>query len=355
MLNDDDKMILSYAKKGFSFCCYEGHLQSAKWLYYIGNIQESIRCINEESIFSNICILGHVEIVKWLYSLENPTIQILSTLHYEVIIYNSCNVDILKWLYSLDIVDSKIFYDNLFYSSCIRGKTEIAKWLYTVFRSEIDTEFNRKHNVIIDDTDGIVYKENKIIQDFVFAFTCNNGYLDTVKWLFSLGHFNNNENNNLLFCNACNKGYIEMAKWFYSLGIIDINFRNGCSFIDSCLGGHLELSRWLHHIRNINVENIDIELYTKIFYWSCEYGKFEIVKWLYSLHKFDIHFNNEYLFYHSMINEHDDILDWLIKSSERKGCTKYILYKIYLKTKFLYNKTSIYLQNIYSKYFIKDT
>ena len=62
ILSDHNKNILENASKGFITCCENGHLETAKWLFSLGNINIHAQ---DEFAFMWSCKNGHLETAKW--------------------------------------------------------------------------------------------------------------------------------------------------------------------------------------------------------------------------------------------------------------------------------------------------
>ena len=110
-----------------------------------------------------------------------------------------------------------------------------------------------------------------------------------------------NENwNEWIFITTCAYGYIETAKWLYSLGAVDIHIQDEDAFSYSCRNGHLTIAKWLR-----SLGNIDIHAYNEFaFRWSCENEQLEIVKWfIFELGYMSDPIINEYKICQEIIND----------------------------------------------------
>ena len=106
--------------------------------------------------------------------------------------------------------------------------------------------------------------------------------------------------NERVFIAICVHGYVETAKWLYSLGNIDIHPKQEFGFRYSCSYGHLEVAKWLYSLGNIDI-HVENEL---AFRWSCEYNKKEVVKWfIFELGYMSDPIINEYKICQEIIND----------------------------------------------------
>lgn len=113
---------------------------------------------------------------------------------------------------------------------------------------------------------------------------------------------------------ACNEGQINIIKWLIAINntkyYYRLNYEN--LFYDACINGHSEMAKYLASLDK-NVMTADNIKY--VFCRVCEYGKFDIAKWFYSMYQIDIHQFNDYAFRWSCINGHKDISEWLYSLS----------------------------------------
>ena len=167
-----------------------------------------------------------------------------------------------------------------------------------------------------------IYNENKLDIDInkVFYSVCVDGYIEIAKWMYLLDDKPNiYANDFVVFINACYNGEIELAKWLYLLEDISYIYdKNKVKYImfkalkASCYNGHLEVAKWLINLENkpdINY-NCDNDSDT-IFIQACENNRFEIVKWLYSLEdKPNIRKNNDQVFKFVCVYKNIEIAKW---------------------------------------------
>lgn len=128
VLTEDNKQFLSRIKNGFNWCCENGYLNEAKWIYYF-DTELTLNQINDSHLFCDVCGNGHLHIAKWLYS-----IGINIYVNYNNGFRRSCengHLDISKWLYSIGI-DLDIVGEKTFLFCCVKGNLESLKWLYSI-------------------------------------------------------------------------------------------------------------------------------------------------------------------------------------------------------------------------------
>lgn len=65
----------------------------------------------------------------------------------------------------------------------------------------------------------------------------------------------------------------------------------------------------------VKLELTENKIYNN-FFKACQNDSIDIAKFLYFKHKIDIHFNDEYAFYLSCVNNHLEIAEWLIELGE---------------------------------------
>jgi len=145
----------------------------------------------------------------------------------------------------------------------------------------------------------------------IFCCLCASGYIETAKWLYSLGGIDIHINNDEAFILSCESGYLEIAKWLVSLGGVDVHFNNNEAFRLSYLNGYLEIVKWLYSLGGVDIHAENDDAFRR----SCVFGYKEIAKWLVSLGGIDIHAENNRVFR-------------LVCECRRKKMVKWFLFKL---------------------------
>lgn len=127
--------------------CYGGHLDMAKWIYRVGDIDN-----NSDTILANTCFHGHLDVAKWLHSIRTKPPVV-----YMTILNDACrreHIHIIKWVISLRKFDlmpafgraccngqltvAKLLLrptynlDWTFVDACVYGHINIANWIYSI-------------------------------------------------------------------------------------------------------------------------------------------------------------------------------------------------------------------------------
>ena len=112
---------------------------------------------------------------------------------------------------------------------------------------------------------------------------------------------------NIFEC-MCIKNNLEIIKWFIELNIDPVHYNNG--FISACQYNNIEIVKYLFD----NKKEINLDFQAS-FIVCCYQGHFELLKWLYTNTKIDIHVNNETPFLYAITEGHFDIAQWLYHTS----------------------------------------
>lgn len=182
----------------------------------------------------------------------------------------SGNLEITKWL-EQTFPNINVRDDDSFYHACKNGHLETAEWLVKfIFLGGSSSHFQIACN----------YGCLAIAKQMLIS----NPYLKKQKWECNYG----------VFYGACQNGHLETAKWLIQIfpEIIDrIDYNK--VFRNACAAGHLEMIKWLKQIYpEIDIRNnSDYTFrwaYQNGFKWACQngfqYGKqnryFETIRWL---------------------------------------------------------------------------
>ena len=257
----------------FKYCCFNGHLDIAKWIYNLDNDIKIVDLrLNKFFTFEYVIIKGYLEIYKWLIDISDK-VDINDIEYHFRLCCEKGHIDIAKWIfanYTFDIHN----YDNdefCFNIACEKGYVNMTKWLYEV-----------------NDTYPVdIHNEN----NYPFRISCENGHLELVKWLYTLG--NVNVNGMYCFKYACRNGHLDIVKWLYSLPNtnIPIPYENHYCFKYACVNGHYNVVLWLfdlYYAREENKSKINSIKINNIFNQTLENGNFLVVKWIHATYKIDV-------------------------------------------------------------------
>jgi len=124
--------------EAFRNACDWNAVDTAKWLYSIGNVEDSDLYFTESyrdnfDVFTYACMQGHLELAKWLYSLGK--FPLVTDNEYKRDIFCAAckhgHLELVKWLYSLgvfDIYDLGIENEYNYFVELIRSKKDIYRY-----------------------------------------------------------------------------------------------------------------------------------------------------------------------------------------------------------------------------------
>ena len=278
ILNISDKKLNIHHnhEEAFRGACRQGHLNLAKWLYNLGGINTTVK---KDYAFRSACVNGHLEIAKWLTTLNIREVN--EDLLMEITIEGKS--EILKWLWAANkpIFSGSEIYFQIFWSGCLHGHLDIAKWIITICH----------------------------IGNFIklkgFNNACSNGHLVIVEWLYKN-----------LICNvddimdafkiAYDADQIEICKWFMKLrkinpGLLENHYKVACK------NGNIEYVKlFMDYGLNSNI------LIQSGFYHAAWYNKLNLMKWFYETFKIDIRMGQDYAIKVACTYKYTDIIIWLV-------------------------------------------
>ena len=188
----------------FIRCCRNGQLEQAKEIYHSNNIDIHA---NNDSAFRRSCRKGHIDVAQWLHSLDTfqPAI-------YKFSFGSSCqmgHLNVAQWLYSLGNIN--LYSNTEMYH--IPEADESGEGNVNIIEMMTDEELER--SVGLDIT----------FNEWLLGTCCVNGHLNVAQWLWELDdiHKARLQLNGCIFRGAVDNGDLKIVKWLYSLGKIDIN------------------------------------------------------------------------------------------------------------------------------------
>jgi len=297
----------------FTLACYNGHLETAKFLIKIDAV------INVERALSVSCKINQFEIVKWIYKLdlindeqrssglysalkykhlkiarwlllENKELLIYKPLEKKILITELSKNGILETIELIDEFDKEIDYNHYFPIACKNNKNlELIKWIankgLTIETIKTGFMISCLSNNLEIGKWLINYNFSKNFKEEVYQQCINYNLLEMTKWLSTL-EINNLKNLNENFQMACRKGLLEMAQWLYTLDIEKIDLKEIKKYIKYWIkNDHLEMAKWLFSIKKNELEKEEVLILLKN---VCESGNIKIVEWLFSIYKFDV-------------------------------------------------------------------
>jgi hypothetical protein len=389
----------------------ENHLTLYNSLLFYGKIDmlKWIDNSNKQFNFNKACILGHIDIAKWYLS-ENSNISIKEINFIDIA--KTDNLEILKWFLTFGS-DNKLEKIRItFKYACENGSIRIVKYLYTLYKTNLNFSFNYnfykpiimgnhlnileylfnyftiQYDVIIDilklavlnNLTGIIqFFYNKIPQlnndilSELINIACSNNHIIIVKYLYYYYNYKSTDNEALI--NTCaqrgptRNNNLDLFEWLISIGYNPLTQKDFL-FTNACKYGHINIAKRILSIVQSNNEDIDIhDDDDGPFKFACENGFEDVVLWLIELYRDEIDYEAEdnYAFIQAIINDHLNIVQILVDTFDidiheneeeaiimacENDCTEILLYLISLEEthgKFDLNiKDGILFKNDYS-------
>lgn len=144
---------------GFELACYNGHIETAKWLLKNGANFNTIPRYKCEIFFKDACKYNNIYIAKFLESLG-------VNIHY----------------------DSELSFRY----ACAKGHLDIIKWLHTK-----GVNFN-------------------VVENDAFLVACGNGRVDVIDYLYNNSDIDLHQDNDLFLRKACEYSETKVVDWFFS-------------------------------------------------------------------------------------------------------------------------------------------
>jgi len=160
----------------------------------------------------------------------------------------------------------------------------------------------------------------------LFIVLCRYGYIETIKWLYSIVNIDIHSNNEEAFRGSCSSGHISIAKWLLKYSnknkeTLNIHAQNEEAFRESCGNGHISIAKWLLKYSNKNKEILNIHAQDEdAFKSSCYNGHIEVAKWIFEILKVigeelntNIYWNYDTILCICCKKGHIEIGKWLIE------------------------------------------
>lgn len=176
--------------------CKDGDISRARFLY-----DKDSSVMTEES-FNWCCSNGHLDLAKWMLEVSPGLVNRPSWSLGIVCQYG--HLDILQWLLTIYPITGG---GGLFFTSCVFGNLDIAKYLL-----ELDSNFLNAAMPVLD----------------IFVIVCENGHLAVARWLWELLPPSNS--NPISNADKMHNAHFELC-----IGNV----------LNRCNGKHDEIVRWL--------------------------------------------------------------------------------------------------------------
>lgn len=267
------------------------------------------------------------EFVFWI--LDSISSKRNTILCRDVIVY-----EILPYLKNYNAVlngfrlDWEQHIQDTFIWGCTHDHSDIVKWLWETYLSDQE-EWLKKYR-----GNTILKYDNKDPDNFIFEMVCENGCLNTAKWLLKTFDWMRRHHcqNRKIFGYTCRSGSLDMIQWIWKISTIkeDIIECINYTFSGSCTNDHLDVAKWLLKIALENHRYIN--LYSPItspFESSLRtYGN-NVPKWLWNLsvkngRKYNLHAKNDYPFRMACIGYDLTTVKWLWELAILEGSKYYI-------------------------------
>ncbi len=172
------------------------------------------------------------------------------------------NIMNAKRSYNLCKINIHANNEEAFTYSCIYGRIDIAKWIYSIGKKEKEINIH-------------------VLDDFPFRSACAKGHYNLAKWLYSLGGIKIHSGNEYAFRMACDGGHFGIVDWLYSLGKkegkIDIHIWDDEPFRKSCLS-NLKIAQWLYSISDSNERKKMCSYNNEFLEFCCENGNTNVIE-----------------------------------------------------------------------------
>ena len=218
--------------------------------------------LNYQQIIHEACLKDNLDAVKFIYNLTN-NINLLT----QKALYHSCykDLELVKWLidtnpnYNLTLDNYKAFR-----LACMRGKYDIAKYLYEKTPEVLDklrNSYELCERIVLDSLYNSLDLCKWLYSFNIYEFDIYSLYdvlidckltIDILEWLYSVVPDFINDGRFIDLFNHIWYNNLDVAKWLYNKRLttdtfsnIDINNDNYHLFVDSCNSNNKDVLEWL--------------------------------------------------------------------------------------------------------------
>ena len=266
-VKDDIKLDKDHIHHLLNDVIYNNNINVAIW------ICDTFKVKYPQDIIDHAIFMGRIDFIE--KAIPESDIE-----NFYLYAFNKCYTDkgskkVAKWVYEKYLKHNKTFnYSNSFCTACICGELNIAKWIYSIAPSQIESLPNLSN----------------ILQTIIFT---NNGYSVT-HWFLTTPKIVENIDlmfdNNVIFRELCRNGDIQNAKkiikMYPDLSYNIINDKccedGQTSVEEACVNNQLHIVKWIYdiHPKSLNIVNTSSYVYDQINSKNYSEEYFELIKWI---------------------------------------------------------------------------
>lgn len=283
----------------------------------------AIHDYDHASIFAHLCQNNYLEIARWYHSIHPDLSEDILDDMVTYVVGEYCNLEMAHWICSIHTDLSERVKYCAFNLSCVNGKLELAKWIYSLGLDDLEVA-QWIHSLGLDEFESGPLSHTCLL-------SIGKGHLDVVDFLLTLQpdmDLSNNEDyplsQQVLLC--IQGGHLEMAKWLFQrypqeFDMIDLfhNACTGCSFYEmygpyrvfrSISTPSLPMVQWIH---SVSPESFDVINQDSLFHMISS-DRFEIIQWIHSLNPIQLSINDhEKMFRASSSLGYSQMTRWLFE------------------------------------------